>query len=311
MNLLDLTFLRGQMLPLILVDGPVSNFRTQVAEELSNLYHAMHARGNIATTPETYVRMMAQAIDNQRAVIIECSWVTQERHAHMLPEIAHTVFQKHMAQRRMLDRLALGRDALCVQAMDLNSTLMPYWGRLPIMDSLWATGWDEYLLVDIENMLCMKSNKGPGIGRFAPGEVVLLVGDQHGDTAQPYNVQRNIAFCSMSGKGCSEWLTEQLIAANISERDLYWINAREPKPGGGRATSWDFLDELMPKAIIALGDMAASWCRASGRPYEQVQHPQSWKRFHYREEYPLITMLQEILSGHTSDNKRKNLGDSQ
>ena len=296
------------MSPLLLVDGPLSDFRTQVAQQLVTLYRAMYARATINTTPETYVRMMSSAIDEERPVVIECSWITQERHAHMLKEVAYTVFQKHLAQRKMLDRLALGCDAICVQALDSSSTLMPYWGQMPSIDSIYAYGWDEYLLLDIDNMLKTKHNLGPGIGRYAPMEVVLLVGDQHGDTAQPYNVQRNIAFCSMSGKGCSEWLTEQIFQAGIEERSLYWVNAREPKPGGGRATDREFIEDLAPKAIIALGDMAAAWCAGTGKPYEKVQHPQSWKRFHYHEEYPLITLLKEIFhvskAGSSSQNLR-------
>ena len=77
--------------PLILVDGPVSPFRTHVADSLASYYHTNHDRGHIGTLPEMYVRMMTPAIDREFPVVIECSWVTQEHHAHLLSPIAKLV----------------------------------------------------------------------------------------------------------------------------------------------------------------------------------------------------------------------------
>jgi len=249
-----------------------------------------------------YVRMMTPAIDREFPVVIECSWVTQEHHAHLLSPIAKLVFDKYAAQRRILDRLALGCGILSVRALDVSAPLRAEWrinqGVLPTLE---VGDWDEYLFTDIADKIKRQVNPGPGVGRWAPGEVILLVGDQHGDTVQPYSVQRNIAFCSMSGKGCSEWLTTQLMKANIPETALYWINAREPKTGSGIHTSWDFAKELKPKAVIALGDMASTWCRCLTDNYIQIQHPQSWKRFHYYEQYPLIPILKELLNGSDGD----------
>lgn len=283
------------MLPLILVDGPLSAFRTHIATTLAERYVSHHDRGRVDTTPEMYVRMMAPAIDSIRPVIIECSWITQEHHQHHLPEISQELFKRHAPQRRMLDRLALGCGALSILVIDESSPLVAHWNDFNSLkfDTLFWTDWDEFFFADIDYRLRQLKNPGPGMGKWSPHESILLVGDQHGDTVQPYNVHRNIAFCSMSGKGCSEWLAEQLDKANISETALYWINARDPKPLSGRATPATFLDELQPKMIIALGDMAMQWCRASEKPFVSVPHPQWWKRFHYYEQYPLIPLLQE------------------
>jgi hypothetical protein len=285
------------MSPLILVDGPSSDTRRRVAEDLAERFVTIHARGNILTTPETYVRMMAPAIDQLRPVVIECSWITQEQHAGQMAPVTREVFVKHRAQRRMLDRLALGCGALSIRVIDGAPTLRLLWPPMEsyTLDTMMVGDWDEVFFQDIEYKLMNARNPGPGIGHWARHESILLVGDQHGDTAQPYNVLRNIAFCSMSGKGCSEWVTEQIAAAGISERSLYWINARSPKVGGGISTPYAFVEDLNPAVIIALGNIAEAWCGRLGRAFYKVPHPQSWKRFHHSQPYPLIDILKAVL----------------
>lgn len=285
------------MQPLILVDGPKSEFRHKVAADLAAKYVSFHAVGHVLTTPETYVRMMSPAIDSQRPVVIECSWITQERHQHLMTPVNRLWFAQHFAQRRMLERLALGCGAVLIQCLDVSAPLQKEWiGVDHTLTTLSVGDWDEYLYQDLEYKLINARNPGPGIGKWTRHESILIVGDQHGDTVQPYNVHRNIAFCSMSGKGCSEWLTIQLAEAGFKENQFYWINAREPKPGGGKATSSVFVDDLNPIMTIALGSMAEQWCMKAGIPYRAVPHPQSWKRFHYHDEYPLIPLLKNLLA---------------
>ena len=288
----------------ILVDGPKSSERAAVAEQLAYELHAYHHVGRISTLPDTYVRMMTPAIDNERHVVIECSWITQRTHAPLMPAAWLRMFNDYMAQRLMLDRLALGCSGISVQIFDHTHELFDIWSErpasaVPSVHILRANA-ELAMAVAVPFMQRQLLNKGPGIGRWAPGHVVLLVGDQHGDTDQPYHVQRNIAFCSMSGVGCSEWLTAKL--ADIGEQQLYWINAKEP---GGRSTSPAFIQELMPRRIIALGQMAVLWCKRSGYPYTVIPHPQYWERFHYKEEYPLAQCILEALHGskeeHTSE----------
>lgn len=282
------------MSPLILVDGPLSDIRTKVAEDLSNLYVGMLARGNVNTQPDTYVRMMSPAIDQLQPVVIECSWITQRRHAPMYSPVSQQVFKRYTAQRRMLDRLALGCGAICVQVVDPNSKLLDRWSSYDdIIPTIHVDTWDNRFIQDIQYELSKRTNPGPGIGRWTPRESVLLIGDQHGVTTQPYNVRRNIAFCSMSGAGCSEWLADQLEAAGFGEELFYWINARQPGTGG-KLTDRDFLQELQPRATVALGEAAADWCYRADLPSEKVQHPQSWKRFHFKEQYPLIPILKGV-----------------
>jgi hypothetical protein len=128
-------------------------------------------------------------------------------------------------------------------------------------------------------------NRGPGIGWFGKGNI-LLVGDQ----VNPNTGVKGWPFVSEGG--CSLWLAQQLQTWGISERELYWINAHQYDEAGQlKAVNGNFVEELWPRKIIALGNEAAKWCRNFGFGFEQVDHPQYWKRFQAGTEYPLRRLL--------------------
>lgn len=157
-----------------------------------------------------------------------------------LPEVLEALAAYPVAQRRMLERVALG--------------LSP-------------------------------ANAGPGIGSFHHPRA-LLVGDRPGPewgASAP-----NWPFISGLRTGCSAWLAEQLEAAGAPEADLYWVNAFDKFD---RATDAGFVADLGPGRVIALGKVAAGWCAASGFAYEEVHHPQYWKRFHSKHTYRLAQLL--------------------
>lgn len=129
-------------------------------------------------------------------------------------------------------------------------------------------------------------NMGPGIGAFIPGESILLVGEQLNAT------KGYLGWPFVSLQGSSTWLAQQLEDAKISERSLYWVNAKDEH---GNWTHPDFIETLQPKAIIALGSVAAAWLSMNSIPHTQVYHPQAWKRFRSGEDYPLIAKLQELI----------------
>lgn len=134
----------------------------------------------------------------------------------------------------------------------------------------------------------MYPNKGPGIGHFRPGNV-LLVGEQ----SNTPGLGLDLPFVHWDG--CSPWLAEQLTHGGIDEQDLYWVNSKNLQ---GDLLCPDFLEDLSPVVVVALGEDAARWCDLTGIPHVQVPHPQYWKRFRAPDPYPLITLLQEHLRGH-------------
>lgn len=129
-------------------------------------------------------------------------------------------------------------------------------------------------------------NMGPGVGRFAPGEVTLLVGEQISDGT----AAADLPFISWHPGGCSGWLANQLETWGVSERDLYWINAKDQAGKITKPGIW--LDELRPKRVVAMGEVARTWCRYYNIEYRHITHPQYHKRFHHSEPY----LLQELLT---------------
>ena len=114
---------------------------------------------------------------------------------------------------------------------------------------------------------------------------VVLVGESYGerkDTDPLYQWP----FASFSRAGCSQWLAHQLDVAEVSERDLLWVNANQ---------DLDFLLDLQPGKIVALGNEAVSKLYKLKLQAATVPHPQSWKRFYHKQRYPLINLLQEVL----------------
>lgn len=134
----------------------------------------------------------------------------------------------------------------------------------------------------IERLLL--SNKGPGIGNWRPGEVVLIIGDRPTEankSQKPF----------IHPKGCAPWLAEQLELAHIPEEKLYWINAYSVD---GEEADPSFIDKLNPKHIIALGKNASTWCNKNKINHSAIPHPQYWKRFRRNEEYPLLSILKNV-----------------
>lgn len=123
----------------------------------------------------------------------------------------------------------------------------------------------------------------PGLGRFAPKEVTLLVGEEMNSRHA-----LDLPFVSASRGGSGPWLANQLETWGVPERDLYWVNAYH----AGVSQPLDFLGALKPKSVIALGRVAELRLREAGvKKYTTVPHPQFWKRFHHHEEYPLKEAL--------------------
>ena len=293
---------------LIIVDGHALTKKKETAELIASKLKAVSIKiCHADTSAAEYVQHMADAIDKRAHVILVSSWRADDvREALGYP----SVIPKQM--RRMLDRIALGCSAHIAQC----KTVYPV-GLLPTeeekavisIEGAWKSvesplpvreisGSNILIEMDVDLLLDSMHprvdkhiNLGPGVGAWRPGEVVLLIGDRHGPSLQPYQVHSNIAFCDMAKKGSSYWLTERLVQGGIREDRLYWINAYD---SDGQATSAEFIRRLHPITVCTLGDSAARWCQTNGVRYEHFTHPQYHKRFKSSEPYPLIERLQEI-----------------
>lgn len=90
-------------------------------------------------------------------------------------------------------------------------------------------------------------------------------------------------FGSFNQVGCSQWLTGQLISANVPEHKLLWVNADQ---------DLSMLYELQqPIQVIALGQVAAEALDRLKINATVVPHPQHHKRFYDDQPYELLDHL--------------------
>ena len=146
--------------------------------------------------------------------------------------------------------------------------------------------------VNVDDLRTPK-NEGPDVGRWAPGEVSLLVGDQvNAKDQRRGRIQWRPPFVSYNEGGSSIWLANGLDAVGISESELYWVNSTNDATGF--PIKADFVNKLRPKKIVALGKAAERWCIENSLVFTSVPHPQFWKRYHPNERYELFDVLSKV-----------------
>jgi hypothetical protein len=120
----------------------------------------------------------------------------------------------------------------------------------------------------------------------------ILVGDRPGNGARLLPADHHHTPFH-STKNSSLWLNRQLVEAKIDETQLVWLNAANmhgaPFPVE-LARGW-----LGDPLVVALGGNAERWLKGGGIECIKVYHPQAWKRFHSKQEYPLIPLLRKTL----------------
>lgn len=114
---------------------------------------------------------------------------------------------------------------------------------------------------------------------------VVLVGEDFG-AHQPNDSYYQWPFASFSGAGCSQWVTQQLMDADVSEQELMWVNADQLN----KHTSF-----LPHQRVIALGQTAFQALQRLGLDDILIEHPQFWRRFHASEPYRLAETIKEHL----------------
>ena len=148
----------------------------------------------------------------------------------------------------------------------------------------------RHVLRKIENLINITPDsdilEGQPCGRFHDAKV-LLVGEDVGNI-----IQREVPFTGVKGSG--PWFTQQLIDAEIPEKDLAWINVKLEDGTSNMPNVVDTCNTCGFDYVIALGGVAIKALDDEGIKHLSYSHPQYWKRFQNKEEYPLIYRLKEI-----------------
>lgn len=217
--------------------------------------------------PRLYVEALLPALLGYEDVLLVRSWVGRDD----LPP----------ARRRMLDRVA----ARCATAVT--------WVLDGDDDRRWPTtalpvtvigGRDDRALPRTAATLPHPLACATGGWLDAP---VVLVGEALAEPKRDDPLFR-VPFVSFGDEGCSAWLTGQL-ADIVDEDELLWANADDRYLGEALATDHRCL-------VVALGREAAQRLTGLGVAHEEVNHPQHAKRFHHREPYALVGLIQQALA---------------
>jgi hypothetical protein len=119
--------------------------------------------------------------------------------------------------------------------------------------------------------------------------VIIIVGERPTTILNKLDACDNLVVPFGSLRGCSGWLNKQLHVANVPEEKLFWLNAYD---GFGKLTDLKkYVTLLNPVTTITLGNVASDECKKLNIEHEFYYHPQYWKRFRNKEQYPLINCL--------------------
>lgn len=251
-----------------------------------------------------YVEAMLPALLGYQPVVFDRSWLSETPYGEAFREGRDRLTQ---ADRLMLARLAMRCGAVVVLCLPQWSTVKANYQRRKAQEMLkneaqlrevydiyqrQANGlpvitynFEEHHLQDVYivqvprvKMQCHPLNVASAGNWDAE---TILVGESFAER-KDQDAWYQWPFASFSGEGCSRWLTDQLAEAGVNEQELLWINADQ-----------DLSFIRSNRKVIALGAKAADELRTRKIRFQTVDHPQSWKRFNAKRQYPLLDVLGE------------------
>lgn len=147
----------------------------------------------------------------------------------------------------------------------------------------------------VKNLLLRKTRYLEAMGGKSVKTKVVLLGDTPGPGRPNDPGYHHTPFYST--KNSSLWINRLLWDHCIPEEDLLWFNTT--LADGSPLDSKIFFNQLHgDPAVICLGGNAEKWILTHALyriPCGKVHHPQAWKRFHSKEPYPLIDLLESAL----------------
>lgn len=147
----------------------------------------------------------------------------------------------------------------------------------------------------IANLMTRKKRYMKAMGGGSVKTKVILLGDTPGPGRPTHSNYHHTPFYST--KNSSLWVNCLLRDHRIPECDLLWFNTTLADGTKLDASIVKRCLEGNP-VVISLGGNAKKWLEhnLSGYPLTAgVFHPQAWKRFHSKEHYPLIDILEQML----------------
>jgi thymidylate kinase len=295
---------------ILILEGPDGAGKTTLAETLrhrfqdKSMVHIVKHGPYTGVEPEhlcrIYFRSMSPALTFDDVVIMDRSWLSEPIYGEVYRNGANRI---DVERKRMLERVALSRGAVvvhcqpdfetCVEAFekrkseeyldDISQLEAVYneYESIGLTTSLPTIHYDytqdsiDWLLDKISRVSI--KNGASGGGCFKQGNILMLC-----DKGPRTNVRASavvIPFINfLDNDGPSRMLAEALEHEGISERELYWINTQTYQ---GTPTEPDFIKELKPSKIFALGNNAYTW--ALNNSVKAIKLPPP---LHHMQNYP-------------------------
>lgn len=321
-------------LPIIIVEGADCSGKSTLASQLCAAFpelqyvHFSNLKNVRRSLARMYVEAAMPAIIGHQPVLMDRCWLSELPYGKVFrPKYNLRV---DCADIRMIERLMLTCDPMVIycepdwqivrkcfierqEGEYLESVHQLYKVRTMYRNSMHQThldviqyDWTSTNPMDIVNIVQKRINEVT-INNFKEssplviGSIdaeVLIIGDEFADH-QECDPFYQWPFASFSNQGCSRWLATQLDKHQISERDLSWVNQDR--------LSKETLKAIIKsnhniQSIVCLGDKAWNTVNAWAADenlmsirFEEVPHPQWWKRFNNSQPYSLISLLKDLL----------------
>lgn len=271
-----------------------------------------------------YVDAMMPAVLGYQDVVLDRCWLSEPIYGAVYREGQDRVGR---ANARMLTRLALRCGAVLVWCLPPEAEVLKTHAKRAqpekldgkiVNDLQLHEIYQLYQLAEVRDasglpLLCHDYTRSPSIvtaqvdalrSSAHPLDIatagvwnapVVLVGQDFAPHKDPDPLYQ-WPFASLSPAGCSRWLTEELADHGIGEHQLLWVNADQDlrmlmlRPGTALVAMGEQADQAVKQLSAELPPRMVSELKLY-----TVPHPQAWRRFHKKQLYPLIQLLERLL----------------
>ncbi len=296
---------------MIIIEGPDCSGKTQLSYTLMNKW------GVQVTHYSAHDRM--GMIEHAATAEPRCGFIVDRFH---LSEIPYSLYYRKSEPDyvgvAMIDRALLARAAVMVVCLPPWDIVKEMWKARKddeliksekVLRQIYKwyaskayrgipTIYYDYTKQDVGNLYdhidalararpCSYITAGGPSGRFYDTDV-LLVGEKCSK-----EFQCEVPFTGTNASG--PWLTEKLMAHNIYEDQLTWMNVKLQDDRDNMDLVNDHVKTYTPRHVIALGGVAHATLAAHHIEHTSFSHPQYQKRFKNSEQYELIPHLRKIL----------------
>jgi len=295
---------------IVILEGPDGAGKSTLAEQLRKelerdrtthvVRHGPYNGVGAQDLCRIFFRTMASALTYDDHIIMDRSWVSEPIYAEVYRNGNNRV---DLQRRRMLERVALARGGVvvhCQPAFELCEKAFLSRKDVEYLDNVEQLQkvYSEYMSMgqnsalpllhydyehdnvdDLLDSIFAQSieNLAAGGGCFKKGNTLLLC-----DKGPRTNMRASavvVPFINfLDNDGPSRMLCATLEQEGLYENDLYWINTQTHE---GVGTSSDFLKELSPKRVFALGNNAFTWALNNNVPAIKLPPP-----LHHMQNYP-------------------------